>query len=113
MCSARTSCLRLENLGTMDLALWGKGANHEAMATRLITIPGIGKTFEKDFARIGIECVEDLRGQEAELLFEKLTMANRAEDHATSKNYLYVIRLAVYFANGGRDPDKLKWSAHK
>jgi hypothetical protein len=40
-----------------------------------------------------------------------LVAANAAVGHATSKNYLYVIRMAVYYANGGRDPSKLRWSA--
>lgn len=76
-------------------------------------IPGIGKTFVKDFARIGITRVGDLRHAEPERLFRKLERANAAELHATSKNYLYVIRMAVYYANGGRDPEKLRWSGWK
>ncbi|HLP85711.1 MAG TPA: helix-hairpin-helix domain-containing protein [Phycisphaerales bacterium] len=76
-------------------------------------IPGIGKTFVKDFARIGVARVADLRHADAESLFRKLQRANEAERHATSKNYLYVIRMAVYYANGGRDPEKLRWNAWK
>jgi hypothetical protein len=76
-------------------------------------IPGIGRTFVKDFARIGITRVAELRGAEPDRLFRRLERANAAEEHATSRNYLYVIRMAVYFANGGRDPAKLKWNAWK
>jgi predicted RecB family nuclease len=79
--------------------------------TKLTTIPGIGKTFEKDFARIGITEIEQLQHANAEQMFAHLTFVNTAEHHKTSKNYLYVIRMAIYFANGGRDVGKLKWSA--
>jgi hypothetical protein len=76
-------------------------------------IPGIGRTFVKDFARIGITQVRQLRGADPERLFRALERANEEELHATSKNYLYVIRMAVYYANGGRAPDKLRWNAWK
>jgi hypothetical protein len=81
--------------------------------TRLTEIPGIGKTFEKDFARLGISSVEQLSGKDADGLFLEFQMANAAEDHKTSKSYLYVIRMCIYHANGGRDPAKLKWAAWK
>jgi nucleotidyltransferase/DNA polymerase involved in DNA repair len=80
---------------------------------KLTEIPGIGKTFQKDFARVGVTHVEQLKNRSAEDLYSELKMANDAEDHKTSKNYLYVIRMAIYYANGGRDPAKLKWNAWK
>lgn len=76
-------------------------------------IPGIGATFVKDFARIGVTEVGHLRHADPEALFAQLKDANAREGHATSRNYLYVIRMAVYFANGGRDPEKLRWNAWK
>jgi Pathogenicity locus len=81
--------------------------------SKLTVIPGIGKTFERDFARIGIHCVEQLAGGDADALYAALVAANDAVDHATSKNYLYVIRMSVYYAGGGRDPTRLTWSAWK
>lgn len=81
--------------------------------TKLTTIPGIGRTFEKDFARIGINNIEDLAGAKAEEVFARLSFINTADHHKTSKNHLYVIRMMIYFANGGRDAEKLKWSAWK
>jgi DNA polymerase/3'-5' exonuclease PolX len=33
--------------------------------TKLTTVPGIGKTFEKDFARIGFHSLEELREADA------------------------------------------------
>ncbi len=79
--------------------------------TRLTTIPGNGKTFEKDFARLSRTTLEQLQGKDAEGLFLELKLANDAEDHKTSKICLYVIRMCIYYANGGRDPEKLKWNA--
>jgi hypothetical protein len=79
--------------------------------TKLTSISGIGKTFEKDFARIGVSELEQLQGVKAEEVFARLTFVNTADHHKTSKNYLYVIRMVVYYADGGRDPSKLKWSA--
>jgi hypothetical protein len=79
----------------------------------LRVIPGIGRTFVKDFARIGVLAIRDLRRANPEELFRALVRANMRELHPTSRNDLYVIRMAVYFANGGRDPDKLRWHAWK
>jgi hypothetical protein len=81
--------------------------------TPLRTIPGIGRTFTEDFARIGVGAVEDLAGRDPGELYATLSHANQALGHRTSKNYLYVIRMAVYFANGGREASLLRWSAWK
>lgn len=84
------------------------------MTTTAITvIPGIGKTFAKDFARIGLSCVEDFANTKADAVFAALAAANNQENHRTGKNYLCVIRMVIYYAEGGRDPDKLKWSFWK
>lgn len=81
--------------------------------TDLLEIPGIGKTFVNDFARINIDSIEKLKDGNPEEIFDKLRKENNKENHKTSKNYLYVIRMAVYYANGGREGEKLKWSAWK
>jgi hypothetical protein len=83
------------------------------MKPDLIDIPGIGKTFVHDFARIGIFSQADLVGQSADVLFQRLSVANEAVNHKTSKNYLYVIRMAIYYAEGGRESARLKWHAWK
>jgi len=79
----------------------------------LLEIPGIGSTFVEDFARINIFSINDLIDRDAEDLYRELCRANEMVNHKTSKNYLYVIRMAVYYANGGRDKWKLKWNAWK
>ena len=76
-------------------------------------IPGIGRTFGKDFARIGVTRTADLRHADPDKLYKELVLANRRDEHKTSKNYLYVIRMCVYYANGGRNENKLRWSAWK
>lgn len=72
-------------------------------------IPGIGKTFAKDFARIELYFVGDFEIRVAEDVFELLCKVNQKENHPTSKNYLYLIRMIIYYAQGGRDSEKLKW----
>jgi hypothetical protein len=79
----------------------------------LKTVPGIGKTLVKDFARIGLYFLEDFETKVAEEVFEDLYQANLLENHKTSKNYLYVIRMLVYYSGGGRDLEKIKWSYWK
>ncbi len=79
----------------------------------LLNIPGIGKTFVKDFERIKIQSQKDLKNKKPELLFKKLVQINEKLGHKTSKNYLYVIRMAIYYAQGGREVRKLKWSFWK
>ena len=81
--------------------------------TPITVIPGIGKTFAKDFSRISLNLVEDFHAASAEAIFQALTTANNAENHKTSKNYLYVIRMIIYYAKGGREVGKLKWSFWK
>ncbi|GBF50299.1 hypothetical protein LPTSP4_18240 [Leptospira ryugenii] len=75
----------------------------------LLEIPGIGQTFAKDFARIKVLSQADLVHAKAEALFAKLEKANAKVNHKTSQNYLYVLRMAIYYAEGGRDTSKLKW----
>ena len=81
--------------------------------TPITTIPGTGKTFAKDFARIGMHYVEDFQNRQVDDVFETLAIANQQAMHKTSKNYLHVIRMIIYYAGGGRDADKLKWSFWK
>jgi len=80
---------------------------------KITTIKGIGKTFEKDFARIGYYFIDDFEGKTAEEIFLSLKNVNDKVNHKTSKNYLYVIRMIIYYAEGGRDASKLIWSYWK
>ena len=81
------------------------------MKTDLLTVPGIGKNIKQDLIDIGIDCVEALRGQDPELLYQKdCGHKSRIEDRCQ----LYVLRCAVYYADQtaqGKipDPQKCRW----
>jgi Pathogenicity locus len=78
--------------------------------TPIIIIPGIGKTFTKDFARIGLFFVEDFETKIAEQVYQALYAVNEKQNRSTSRNYLYLIRMIIYYAKGGREVAKLKWN---
>ncbi|MCC6198656.1 pathogenicity locus [Candidatus Nomurabacteria bacterium] len=74
--------------------------------TLLTTIPGVGKSVSRDLQDIGIRRVADLKGKNPERLY------CRSNEHAGAvqdRCLLYVFRCAVYYAEGGRDSEKLKW----
>ena len=72
----------------------------------LTGIPGVGKSIAEDLRNIGIRSVSDLKGKNPEVIYEH---SNRHEGALQDRCLLYVFRCAVYFAEGGRDPEKLKW----
>lgn len=72
----------------------------------LQAIPGVGKSIEVDFQRLGIERVEQLRRRDPQDLYER--MMEQQGGHI-DRCMLYVLRCAVYYAEGGREPDKLLW----
>lgn len=69
-------------------------------------IPGIGKSLANDLRAIGIEHTSDLRKQTPEGLYQRL---NEYVGAVQDLCVLYTFRCAVYFANGGRELEKLKW----
>lgn len=72
----------------------------------LTAIPGVGKSIAKDLRDIGIYCVADLKGKDPQMLYCK---SNKSVGCIQDKCLLYVFRCAVYFAEGGREAEKLKW----
>ncbi len=62
----------------------------------LINIPGVGKSIAKDLNNIGIFRVSDLKGLDAEWLYEQ---ANKFAGVQQDRCLLYVFRSSVYFAN--------------
>ena len=76
------------------------------MKTPLTSIPGVGPNIEKHLKRLGCYSVEDLVGKNPEELYARDC---KLEGCALDRCLLYVYRQAVYFAEGGRDPEKLKW----
>ena len=59
------------------------------MKTDLLCIPGIGKNIRQDLINIGIDCVEALRGQDPEQLYQKDC---QFKGYAEDRCQLYVFR---------------------
>ncbi len=78
----------------------------ESDQTRLESIPGIGTSLAQDLRDLGIDRVSSLKDKDAERLYAKLE--NLRGVHI-DRCVLYTFRCAVYYAEGGRDSDKLKW----
>lgn len=79
----------------------------EDMKTNLINIPNVGKKTKESFINIGVTCVEDLIGKNAEELYQKdCEVKGFLEDRCQ----LYLFRMAIYYAETPNpDPEKLKW----
>ncbi len=76
------------------------------MKDDLTTMPGIGKSLAQDLRNIDIHSVDELKGLNAEELYDRSNaFAGARQDPCV----LYAFRCAIYFAEGGRDPEKLKW----
>ena len=72
----------------------------------LQVIPGVGKSIAQDLRNIGIHQVSDLVGKDPEQLYAQSNLhAGVTQDRCL----LYVFREAIYYAEGGREPEKLKW----
>jgi len=69
-------------------------------------IPGVGRATESDLHALGIHAIEQLVGADPEELFVRLTVH---QGGYTDRCNLYVYRCAVYFAEGGRDPELRDW----
>lgn len=77
------------------------------LKTDLCRIPGVGENMEKHFIWLGYTCVDDLKGQDPQAMYEADRLLHGG---ALDRCVLYVFRLAVYFAeNTPHDPEKLKW----
>ena len=73
----------------------------------LTKIPGVGFSIANDLRELGYRSVEELRGADAEQMFEDLC-ANKGV--RVDRCVLYVFRCATYFAEtDSPDPRMLKW----
>lgn len=73
----------------------------------LLKIPGIGRKMAEDLLLLGIENVEDLKGADPEMLYERLCAI---KGYKVDRCVLYVLRCAVYYASEKEhDPEKLRW----
>jgi hypothetical protein len=81
----------------------------EKAIKELMIIPGIGKSIANDLWRIGIKKIDDLKGMDAEMLYD---LSNKDAGMVQDRCLLYTFRCAVYFAETDKkkqDPEKLKW----
>ena len=69
-------------------------------------IPGIGVSLARDIEWLGYQALDDLRGEDPREMYERLM--SQAGLHI-DRCVLYTFRCAVYYAEDGRDPEKLKW----
>ncbi len=77
------------------------------MKSDLLTIPNVGKNTKEDLLKLGITCVEDLKGKKPEELYEKDCEIKKYRE---DKCQLYVFRSAIYYAeHETHDKEKLKW----
>ncbi|MBE2218645.1 MAG: pathogenicity locus [Ignavibacteria bacterium] len=73
----------------------------------LMRIPGVGKSIANDLLNININSVEDLKGKDPQVLYDR---SNEYAGVVQDRCLLYVFRCAVYFAeNPEPEPEKLKW----
>ncbi len=70
-------------------------------------IPGVGQKIAQDLRALGITTVQDLVGQDPDLLYQQLC---RYQGVPVDRCMLYVFRCAVYYASQPQpDPKLLKW----
>ena len=71
----------------------------------------MGKTIAGYMRDIGINSVDDLRGRDAEELYQQLCEYQGVK---VDRCMLYVFRCSIYYAsNTKHDPELLKWYNHK
>lgn len=81
--------------------------NEKEILKDLMQIPGIGKSIANDLLNIGINRVADLKGKDAEKLYQK---SNEFAGVHQDRCLLYAFRCAVYYASTEKpDSEKLKW----
>ena len=77
------------------------------MSKELRVIPGVGPSIAGDLEDLGFYRVDDLRGADPEVMYERLGMLRGSH---VDRCMLYVFRCAVYFASHEvHDPERLKW----
>ena len=76
------------------------------MSQSLRSIPGVGTATLGDLHALGIDEVVQLVGGDPEELYARLC---KHQGGSSDRCNLYVYRCAVYYAEGGREPELLKW----
>ena len=77
------------------------------MKTDLKKIPHVGAKTEQSLQKIGITCIEDLKGKNPEELYDKDCFVKGFKE---DRCQLYLFRMAVYYAEHiSWEEEKLKW----
>ncbi len=93
--------------GAQVAALASGQVDEQAALKDLQRIPGVGKSIARDLWNLDVRSVAELRGQNPELLYQRLCAFQGAP---VDRCMLYVFRCAVYFASNERhEPELLKW----
>lgn len=85
----------------------------EQSLKNLRQIPGVGKSIAQDLLNIGISSIDDLKGKDPEILYDR---SNHYAGVVQDRCLLYVFRCAVYFVETNKDsrePELLKWWSWK
>jgi hypothetical protein len=69
-------------------------------------IPTVGPRLAEVFMELDYADIDALRGENPQDMYDRL-ISQRGEH--VDRCVLYVFRLAVYYAAGGRDPQRLRW----
>jgi hypothetical protein len=94
-------------MGTVSTGSAMNETNRKVILDRLMTIPGVGKSIAGDLYDIGIRSPEELRGNEPELLYERICAHQKKR---IDRCLLYEMRCVVYFVSKEKhDPELLKW----
>ena len=72
--------------------------------TDLLTVPGVGKQTKKSLFKMGITCVEDLKGKNPEKLYEEDC---KIKGFKVDRCQLYLFRMIVYYAET-KNPEEEK-----
>lgn len=76
------------------------------MKTDLKKIPYVGEKTKQALINIGIRCVEDLKGKDA---FELYTKDCEVKGFKEDRCELYLLRMAIYYAENPQNNKNLKW----
>jgi len=72
-------------------------------------IQGIGKSAAKDLLSIGLKNISDLKGKNAEYMYDLL---HKVSGFTQNKCFIYAFKCAIYYAETPKEkqePEKLQW----
>jgi Pathogenicity locus len=80
--------------------------NQKQILKELREIPGVGESIAQDFWNLGIRSIKDVAKKDPEKLYDQLCKQMGVK---VDRCMLYVMKCAVYYAKGNRNPELLKW----